>query len=208
MRSRFAGWIPLEGVVAALEEMGYETLDCEPGRWAVFRSQSPEVQAFVVHTQLLGAWPDRTRHLLAGEPPDVVDAVIARALEIIPNIAEVMEIMDKNGDYPTGITVAELDRIDAHMPKPKPTPEQIKRAEDRMRLTDELLAKIEAMPHDSDGPTDASENLDDYIYTCDPIEDEWTDELLAKIDKESSETADEDRVNVSGNIKEYLYGGP
>lgn len=170
MRSRFAGWIPMEGVVAALEEMGYETLDCEPGRWAVFRSQSPEVQAFAVHTQLIGSSPDGMRRDLAGEPPDVVDAVIARALEIIPNVAEIMEIKDKNGEYPTGITVDELDRIDAHMPKPKLTPEQVKRMEERMRLTDEFLAKINAMPHDKNGPTDASVNLDDYIYTYDPID--------------------------------------
>ena len=204
MRSRFAGRIPLEGVVAALEEMGYETLDCEPGRWAVFRSQSPEVQAFALHTQLVGSSPDRMRRDLAGEPPEVVDAIIARAHEIVPNVAEIMETMDKNGDYPTGITIAELDRIYAHMPKPKLTPEHI----ERMKRADEILAEIDAMPQDTNGPPDASVNLDDYIYTYDPIDDDRTDEILAKIDKESSEIADEDRVNVSGNIKEYLYGGP
>lgn len=166
MKSRFAGWIPMEGVVAALEEMGYETLDCEPGRWAVFRSQSPEVQAFAVHTQLIGSSPDGMRRDLAGEPPDVVDAVIARALEIIPNVAEIMEIKDKNGEYPTGITIAELDRIYAHMPKPKLTPEHI----ERMKRADEILAEIDAMPQDTNGPTDASVNLDDYIYTYDPID--------------------------------------
>ena len=162
MKSPYVGWISLEGVAVALGEMGYETLDSEPGRWTVFRSQSPEVQAFVAHTERVIAAPDMIRSLLAGEPPDVADAAIARALEIDP---DAVENCLASGIYPKGITMDEFDRIQAHMPKPPPpTPEQI----ERMRLTDKILAKI---------------------------------------DKEASEIADEDRVDASVNYKEYLYGG-
>ena len=162
MKSPYVGWISLEGVAVALGEMGYETLDSEPGRWTVFRSQSPEVQAFVAHTERVIAAPDMIRQLLAGEPPDVADAAIARAIEIDP---DAVENCLASGIYPKGITIDEFHRIQAHMPKrPPPTPEQI----ERIKLTDKILAKI---------------------------------------DKEASEIADKDRVNLSGNYKEYLYGG-
>ena len=162
MKWPYVGWISLEGVAVALGEMGYETLDSEPGRWTVFRSQSPEVQAFVAHTERVIAAPDMIRQLLAGEPPDVADAAIKRAKEIDP---DAVDNCLASGIYPKGITIDEFDRIQAHMPKrPPPTPEQI----ERMRLTDKILAKI---------------------------------------DKEASEIADEDRVDASVNYKEYLYGG-
>ena len=162
MKSPYVGWVSLEGVAVALGEMGYETLDSEPGRWTVFRSQSPEVQAFVAHTERVIAAPDMIRQLLAGEPPDVADAAIARALEIDP---DAVDNCLASGSYPKGITIDEFDRIQAHMPKrPPPTPEQI----EAIRLTDKILAKI---------------------------------------DKEASEIADEDRVDASVNYKEYLYGG-
>jgi len=162
MKSPYVGWISLEGVAVALGEMGYETLDTEPGRWTVFRSRSPEVQAFVAHTERVIAAPDMIRQLLAGEPPYVADAAIKRAMEIDP---DAVENCLASGIYPKGITIDEFDRIQAHMPKPPPpTPEQI----ERIKLTDKILAKI---------------------------------------DKEASEIADEDRVNASGNYKEYLYGG-
>ena len=160
MKWPYVGWISLEGVAVALGEMGYETLDSEPGRWTVFRSRSPEVQAFVAHTERVIAAPDMIRQLLAGEPPDVADAAIARALEIDPDAVDNWVASDS---YPKGITIDEFDRIQAHMPKrPPPTPEQI----ERMRLTDEFLAKInkDASEIADEDLVDASVNYKEYLY--------------------------------------------
>ena len=137
--------IPSSALIAELKRRGYEVVE-QTVNVCVFRSRDPE--GFCVTLPAAGETlsPKMIRNILKDEPVDA-DEVLSESLR------------RQDDDGPLVIDINEAIRVieSTSFKKAHRTPEQLKKI-------NEIMERIKSAPKDVTGVTDASVNLDDYIY--------------------------------------------
>ena len=148
------GMAPVGGVIAVLRERDYELIDRTLRFW-VFRSKNPQSYAFVLPARKLVP-VEIVRRALHFEPLDV-DAAIERAM-VKSASGEAVQYEDHDEPLVTGMeqTLQTLKKF---------PPGQVKRTPEELKEVQEIMDRFDTADPDDYGPTDASENLDYYIYT-------------------------------------------
>jgi predicted RNA binding protein YcfA (HicA-like mRNA interferase family) len=141
--------ISSSAVIAALKRRGYKVVDYTINVY-VFKSHDPEGYCVTLPGDGETLSAKMVRNILKHEPVNA-DEVVSESLEQMDN------------DKPLVIDVAEAMRVikSTNFKKANRTPEQLKRIHATMK-------RIKSAPKDVTGITDASVNLDDYIYDPHP----------------------------------------
>ena len=137
--------IPSSAVIAALKRRGYEVVE-QTVKVCVFRSHDPDGYCVTLPAAGETLSAKQIRKILKDEPINA-DEVIS-------------EIID---DEPLAFDIDEAIRVleSTSFEKANRTPEQLKNIKN-------IMERIRSAPQDVTGITDASVNLDDYIYDPHP----------------------------------------
>ena len=151
------GAVPMNGIVAVMEEREYEVIDHTVHSW-VFRSKNPDAYGFTLPSTWKPIPVDMLRNALRSEPLDA-DEVIEQAFEKAAYYEALRHERERLDPTPKGISFEEA-RKKLNIGPTRRTPEELKKIQ-------EVLDNIDAanIAHrDYTAPTDASENLNYYIY--------------------------------------------
>ncbi len=154
MTARENSMIPVGDVVAVLTERDYELMD-RTANSSVFRSKNPKCYAFALPTTTKLIPVEIVRSALQSEPLDI-NAVLEQAAERA-DAGAIDEERDDDSQVAIDMDAAIRLLTGVVHRRANRTPDQIAAIQD-------VIGRIDAAHLDDDGPTDASENLDYYIY--------------------------------------------
>ena len=149
--------VPMNGIVAVMEEREYEVIDHTMHSW-VFRSKNPDAYGFTLPSTWKPIPEDMLRHALRSEPLDA-DEVIEQAFEKAAYYEALRRERDRIAPTPKGITFEEAKKKFNIGPTQR-TPEELRKIQ---RMLDGIDAANKSH-RDYTAPTDTAENLDYYIY--------------------------------------------
>ena len=142
-------YVPASALIAALKRRGYEVVE-QTINVCVFRSHDPEGYCVTVPAAGEALSAKMVRKILKDEPVDT-DEIVSESLSRLGD------------DEPLVIDVDEAIRVLESTPfkKANRTPGQLEKIH-------KIMERIRSAPKDASGITDASVNLDDYIYDPHP----------------------------------------
>ena len=149
--------VPMNGIVAVMEEREYEVIDHTMHSW-VFRSKNPDAYGFTLPSTWKPIPVDMLRHALHSEPLDA-DEVIEQAFEKAAYYEVLRRKREELDPTPKGITFEEAKKK-FNIGPTRRTPEELKKIQE---MLDDIDAANKTLS-DYAAPTDASVNLDYYIY--------------------------------------------
>ena len=149
--------VPMNGIVAVMEEREYEVIDHTMHSW-VFRSKNPDAYGFTLPSTWKPIPEDMLRHALRSEPLDA-DEVIEQAFEKAAYYEAERRERERLDPTPKGITFEEAKKKFNIGPTQR-TPEELRKIQ---RMLDGIDAANKSH-RDYTAPTDTAENLDYYIY--------------------------------------------
>ena len=152
-----SGAVPMNGIVAVMEEREYEVIDHTMYSW-VFRSKNPDAYGFTLPSTWKPIPVDMLRHALRSEPLDV-DEVIEQAFEKAAYYEALRRERERLDPTPKGISFEEAKRK-FNIGPTRRTPGELREIQ---RILDNVDA-ANRVHRDYAAPTDAAENLDYYIY--------------------------------------------